>query len=29
MIWFLIFALVLGVLLFSKKKARELFGKGH
>lgn len=29
MIWFLIFALVLGVLLFAKKKARELFGKGH
>lgn len=29
LIWFLIFALVLGVLLFSKKKARELFGKGH
>jgi disulfide bond formation protein DsbB len=29
MIWFLTFALVLGVLLFSKKKARELFGKGH
>ncbi len=29
MIWFVIFALVLGVTFFAKKKARELFGKGH
>lgn len=29
MVWFLIFALVLGMTFFAKKKARELFGKGH
>lgn len=29
MIWFVIFSLVLGVTFFAKKKARELFGKGH
>ena len=29
LIWFVIFALVLGVTFFAKKKARELFGKGH
>ena len=29
MIWFVIFALILGVTFFAKKKARELFGKGH
>ena len=28
-IWFVIFSLVLGVTFFAKKKARELFGKGH
>lgn len=29
MVWFVIFALILGVTFFAKKKARELFGKGH
>jgi disulfide bond formation protein DsbB len=29
LIWFVIFALILGVTFFAKKKARELFGKGH
>ena len=29
LIWFVIFSLVLGVTFFAKKKARELFGKGH
>ena len=29
MVWFVIFALVLGLTFFAKKKARELFGKGH
>lgn len=29
LIWFVIFALVLGVTFFAKKKARELFGKGY
>lgn len=29
LVWFIIFSLVLGITFFSKKKARELFGKGH
>ena len=29
LIWFIIFALILGMTFFAKKKARELFGKGH